>query len=240
MAVELIDFYRPDEREKNLYLTGIPTSLPRPEIWGKLYDAFSPYGLLYGIHLVEQSADSNPLGYGFVTYYSGAAARRAQRELNGHLNIGGTRIRVQFSDRIKPAASPLLHSSRCQELANYYLGFHGWSSHVTAMEAVPNSVVRATGQALEKCLMPHQEASYRKPKLLAWQRNRPLVGRLLLPSLESSSAFYRAEKLELMWSHHVTHCVTCHVIHYPCVTCHMTHHVTHHVTHQVTSLKAST
>ena len=49
---------------------------------------------------------------------------------------------MQFSDRIKPAAaaSPLLHSSRCQELANYYLGFHGWSSRVTAMEAVPNSV----------------------------------------------------------------------------------------------------
>lgn len=94
---------------------------------------------MYRIHIVEQDADTNQLEYGFVSFYSGVAAFRAQRELNGNLNIGGRRVKVQFSDRIKPTAPSLLHSSRCQELANYYLGFQGWSSRIASMETVPTS-----------------------------------------------------------------------------------------------------
>lgn len=36
MAVELIDFYRPDVREKNLYLTGIPAVLQSTEKWVRI------------------------------------------------------------------------------------------------------------------------------------------------------------------------------------------------------------
>ena len=50
--------------------------------------------------------------------------------LHNNLMVGGKPCKVRRSTRTKSAAEIPLPVSKCEELANHYLGFNGWSSEL--------------------------------------------------------------------------------------------------------------
>ena len=50
--------------------------------------------------------------------------------LHNNLMVGGKPCKVRRSTRTKSAAEVPLPVSKCEELANHYLGFNGWSSEL--------------------------------------------------------------------------------------------------------------
>ena len=95
--VDLITFRQPNEEERTLYVTGIPSALPREDKWHALWEAFTSFGLLYDVHLPMQQAhpdDSSATEYAFVKFYSGRAASTAQRE--ARVFISGRLLRVRW------------------------------------------------------------------------------------------------------------------------------------------------
>ena len=58
------------------------------------------------------------------------SANRARLFLHNNLMVGGKPCKVRRSTRTKSAAEVPLPVSKCEELANHYLGFNGWSSEL--------------------------------------------------------------------------------------------------------------
>ncbi|KAL3884169.1 hypothetical protein ACJMK2_030389 [Sinanodonta woodiana] len=100
---------------------------------------FGKYGLVYGVQVfpVKWQLDEKKTGnhsggyYGFVTFYSSLSAARSKDDLNNKVVIEGNECKISFAKRKKKVQeSTILHFTRCRELANYYLGFNGWSSQI--------------------------------------------------------------------------------------------------------------
>nr|QIC49986.1 RAD52 motif-containing protein 1 [Actinia equina] len=147
--VELIEFIRPCRNQNNLYVTNISRNLSEDEVQMKLTQIFSKFGLLYEVQVFDAKEntseepqsfcyhdnDTRSSLYAFVKFYSTKAAARAQRETNGKWLIGGQFLKVQFANRKKVVDTPApLYMARCTELANYYLGFNGWSTKIIKIE----------------------------------------------------------------------------------------------------------
>ena len=58
------------------------------------------------------------------------SATRARVFLHDNLVVGGKACKVRKSTRTKTAAEAPLPVSKCEELANHFLGFNGWSSEL--------------------------------------------------------------------------------------------------------------
>ncbi|XP_070534587.1 RAD52 motif-containing protein 1-like isoform X2 [Ptychodera flava] len=94
-AIEIIEFKRPDNRDNNLYLTGIFGNFDEGELVSKLTEIFSQYGLLYEVQTMlgkftmpacqteDQPETSSKSYYAFIKYYSTKAAELARTEMNG-------------------------------------------------------------------------------------------------------------------------------------------------------------
>ncbi|KAJ8317098.1 hypothetical protein KUTeg_005002, partial [Tegillarca granosa] len=81
----------------------------------------------------EDGQTEIPSGYyAFVTYYLAMNAKTAKDSIGNTLFIKGSMCKVSFAKRKKEVVepSPPLHFIKCQDLANYYLGFNGWSLSV--------------------------------------------------------------------------------------------------------------
>ncbi|XP_041361340.1 RAD52 motif-containing protein 1-like [Gigantopelta aegis] len=138
--VEIIEFQIPTCNRKNLFVTNIPVSQSEAEIYHQLDNCFSKYGLLHEIQIFRHGGPasheqpSNAM-YAFVKFYSSMAARKAKEQLNDQLTIAGNLCKIAFAKRrnLQTLSRPL-HLSKCVELANFYLGFNGWSSKVTKLE----------------------------------------------------------------------------------------------------------
>ncbi|XP_060073004.1 RAD52 motif-containing protein 1-like [Ylistrum balloti] len=73
--------------------------------------------------------------YAFVTFYLAMSAKRAKDDLNCRLVIQGNECKISTAKRKKEMIRASLHFTKCQELANHYIGFNGWSTSVKLLDS---------------------------------------------------------------------------------------------------------
>ena len=128
--VEIIEFKPPQGIVTCLHLTQLECgSLEEASLSSELYSYFSQYGLIFNINIGKSEVSSEC--YCYVRYYSVRSACKAKQNNKGKVAIcdGKITFRVNRKSNSQPTNIPLARQ-KCEELANYYLGFNGWSSEL--------------------------------------------------------------------------------------------------------------
>lgn len=104
----------------------------------QMTDLFTQYGLLHEIKVTVKVDDADPsdtYAYAFVRYYSKVSARRARKALQRDI-VQDRPMNIARINRQKrnTHANQLLPLARMVRLANYYLGYAGWSCEILAIE----------------------------------------------------------------------------------------------------------
>ncbi|XP_071584830.1 RAD52 motif-containing protein 1 isoform X2 [Heliangelus exortis] len=132
---EVVEFRVPTGSAQTLLVWGLE---PQPGLEHSLYSAFSKFGLLYSVRAHSSAAGAGPGSYAILKFYSSGDARRAQRACNGQRLFQKSALKVCVCTKQKGFQQQglALNSNKCQELANHYLGFNGWSSHIITLQEV--------------------------------------------------------------------------------------------------------
>ncbi|KFO83455.1 RAD52 motif-containing protein 1, partial [Buceros rhinoceros silvestris] len=103
-----------------------------------LFSTFSKFGPLYSVRAHRNAAVAGPGHYAVIKFYSAGDASRAQRACNGQRLFQKSPVKVCVCTRRKGFQQQdlVLSSTKCQELANHYLGFNGWSSRIITLQNV--------------------------------------------------------------------------------------------------------
>lgn len=140
IEVDIIEFKVPYENNKTLFVWGIQSTCTEASIYESFWNTFSAFGPLYLLKLCPNAAVAEPGFYALVKFYSAAQASKAQRATDGRCFFQSTPLTVRLSTKPQPAylslpssCRPLSHG-RCQDLANHYLGFNGWSTHIVTLK----------------------------------------------------------------------------------------------------------
>ncbi|XP_048416264.1 RAD52 motif-containing protein 1 isoform X1 [Stegostoma tigrinum] len=141
---EIIDFKIPTRNDKTLFVCNILPRESEAEIYDCIFKAFSDFGLLYSVRVCRNAAVVEPGYYAIVKFYSAFGAAKAQNFTNGKCLFQTIPLKVQMctkrqSMKISQENQLPLNSIKCQELANYYLGFNGWCSRIIALQNISNS-----------------------------------------------------------------------------------------------------
>ncbi|XP_052555607.1 RAD52 motif-containing protein 1 isoform X5 [Tympanuchus pallidicinctus] len=101
-----------------------------------LLSVFSKFGLLYSVRAHSNAAVAGPGCYAIIKFYSAADASRAQQACNGQKLFQNSPMKVCVCTKQKGFQQQVLalNSNKCQELANHYLGFNGWSSRIITLQ----------------------------------------------------------------------------------------------------------
>ncbi|XP_052052431.1 RAD52 motif-containing protein 1 isoform X2 [Apodemus sylvaticus] len=101
-----------------------------------LSTVFSQFGLLYSVRVFPNAAVARPGFYAIIKFYSSRDAQRAQKACDGEPLFQTSPVKVRLGTRHKALQHQTfaLNSSRCQELANYYFGFNGWSKRIVKLQ----------------------------------------------------------------------------------------------------------
>ncbi|XP_023574016.1 RAD52 motif-containing protein 1 isoform X5 [Octodon degus] len=129
---ELIPFAVPSGSDKTLLVWNLSSGPTAEALHRSLSTALSRFGLLHSVRVLPNAAVAGPGFYAVVKFYSARDARRAQKACDGSPLVQSTPVKVHLGSRHKAAGHQTLplNSSRCQELANYYFGFNGWSKRI--------------------------------------------------------------------------------------------------------------
>uniref|UniRef100_A0A8P0P9K7 RRM domain-containing protein n=1 Tax=Canis lupus familiaris TaxID=9615 RepID=A0A8P0P9K7_CANLF len=97
-----------------------------------LVTAFSQFGLLYSVGVFPNAAVARPGFCAIIKFYSARDAHRAQRACHEKHLFQNSPLKVHLGTKHKAVQHQALalNSSQCQELANYYFGFNGWSKRI--------------------------------------------------------------------------------------------------------------
>ncbi|KAM4622990.1 RAD52 motif-containing protein 1 [Discoglossus pictus] len=138
MEPEIVGFTVPIESNKIVFIWNISAVLPEENIYRSLLNVFSPFGPLYSLKLLPNSGVSDPGYYAILKYYSFRDAARAQGACDKKTLFQDTPLKVRVCNKQKgyPYKSLILNSSKCQDLANHYLGFNGWSKRIIALQNI--------------------------------------------------------------------------------------------------------
>uniref|UniRef100_K7FCU9 RAD52 motif containing 1 n=1 Tax=Pelodiscus sinensis TaxID=13735 RepID=K7FCU9_PELSI len=103
-----------------------------------LFSALSAFGLLYSLRVHRSAAVAGPGYYALVKFYSARDASRAQRACNGQGLFQSSPLKVCICTRQKvfQQQGHALRGYKCKELANYYLGFNGWSHRIITLQNI--------------------------------------------------------------------------------------------------------
>ncbi|XP_051496407.1 RAD52 motif-containing protein 1 isoform X2 [Apus apus] len=103
-----------------------------------LFSAFSKFGPLYSVRAHRNAAVAGPGSYAIIKFYSAGDASRAQRACHGQSLFQKSPLKVCVCTKQKgfQQQALALNSNKCQELANHYLGFNGWSSRIITLQNV--------------------------------------------------------------------------------------------------------
>ncbi|XP_050791050.1 LOW QUALITY PROTEIN: RAD52 motif-containing protein 1 [Gopherus flavomarginatus] len=103
-----------------------------------LFSVFSEFGLLYSVRVHRNAAVAGPGFYALVKFYSARDACRAQRACNRQRLFQKSPLKVCICTRQKAFQQQVLalRSYKCKELANYYLGFNGWSNRIITLQNI--------------------------------------------------------------------------------------------------------
>uniref|UniRef100_A0A8B9MKW8 RAD52 motif containing 1 n=1 Tax=Accipiter nisus TaxID=211598 RepID=A0A8B9MKW8_9AVES len=132
---EVVEFRVPAGSGQTLLVWGLE---PEPGLEHSLFSAFSKFGLLYSVRAHRNAAVAGPGYYAIIKFYSAGDASRAQHMCNGQRLFQKSPLKVCVCTKQKGFQQQVLalNSSKCQELANHYLGFNGWSSRIIALQNV--------------------------------------------------------------------------------------------------------
>ncbi|XP_057571958.1 RAD52 motif-containing protein 1-like isoform X2 [Hippopotamus amphibius kiboko] len=97
-----------------------------------LFTVFSQFGLLYSVRVFPNAAVAGPGFCAIIQFYSARDAHRDQKVCDQKQLFQASPVKVHLGTRHKAVQhnALALNSSRCQELANYYFGFSGWSKRI--------------------------------------------------------------------------------------------------------------
>ncbi|XP_030364514.1 RAD52 motif-containing protein 1-like [Strigops habroptila] len=132
---EVVDFRVPSGSDQTLLVWGLE---PEPGLEHSLFSAFSRFGPLYSVRAHRNAAVAGPGYCAVITFYSAGDASRAQRTCNGQRLFQKSPLKVCVCTKQKGFQHQVLalSSNKCQELANHYLGFNGWSSRIITVRAL--------------------------------------------------------------------------------------------------------
>ncbi|XP_067825163.1 RAD52 motif-containing protein 1 [Heptranchias perlo] len=141
LQAEVVDFKVPTGNSKTLFVCNILPRESEAEIYDCIFKVFSEFGLLYFVRVCRNAAVAKPGYYAIVKFYSAVNASRAQNGTNNQCLFQEIPLKVrmcttQRSVKVFQEHQIALNSIKCQELANYYLGFNGWSSHIIALQNI--------------------------------------------------------------------------------------------------------
>ncbi|XP_023691219.1 RAD52 motif-containing protein 1 isoform X3 [Paramormyrops kingsleyae] len=137
---EVVEFRVPTENNKTLFICGILPTFSEAYIYGSLWNIFSGFGALYWLKVVPNATVALPGFYAIVKFYSAVQASRAQESTHAKGLFQKSPLKLctrQSSNGFHNVKS--LSVSKCQELANYYLGFNGWTSRVITLKNISDS-----------------------------------------------------------------------------------------------------
>ena len=129
--IEIIEFKPPQLSSTCLHLTLESGTCDETRIFSELQSYFSRYGLIFNINIGKSEDSSDCDYYCYIRFYSQRSACKAKQGNRGKVFISDGQIgfRVNRSSNTQPTDIPLARQ-KCEELANYYLGFNGWSSEL--------------------------------------------------------------------------------------------------------------
>ncbi|XP_036409430.1 RAD52 motif-containing protein 1 [Megalops cyprinoides] len=139
---DVIEFKVPNENIKTLFIWDILPAFSEAFIFESLWSIFSDFGALYLVKVCQNAAVVEPGFYAIVKFFSAAQASKAQKATNGKGLFQASPLKVTLCTRQNPAFTNNvmpLSSPKCQELANQYLGFNGWSSRVVTLQDLSSS-----------------------------------------------------------------------------------------------------
>ncbi|XP_077662387.1 RAD52 motif-containing protein 1 isoform X2 [Eretmochelys imbricata] len=131
---EVLGFRVPAESGQALLVWGLEEGAEH-----SLFSAFSEFGLLYSVRVHRNAAVAGPGYYALVKFYSARDASRAQRACHRQRLFQKSPLKVCICTRQKTFKQQVLalRSYKCKELANYYLGFNGWSNRIIMIKLAP-------------------------------------------------------------------------------------------------------
>ncbi|XP_048222582.1 RAD52 motif-containing protein 1-like isoform X3 [Perognathus longimembris pacificus] len=129
---ELVPFAVPTGSDKTLLVWALSAGPTAEALQHSLFTVFSQFGLLYSVRVFPNAAVASPGFSAIIKFYSAREAQRAQKACDGKLLFQASPVKVRLGTRHKAVLHHTLPlaSSRCQELANYYFGFQGWSKRI--------------------------------------------------------------------------------------------------------------
>ncbi|XP_032624250.1 RAD52 motif-containing protein 1 isoform X1 [Chelonoidis abingdonii] len=132
-SAEVLGFRVPTESGKALLVWGLEQGAEH-----SLFSVFSEFGLLYSVRVHRNAAVAGPGFYALVKFYSARDASRAQRACNRQRLFQKSPLKVCICTRQKAFQQQVLalRSYKCKELANYYLGFNGWSNRIITLQNI--------------------------------------------------------------------------------------------------------
>ncbi|NXJ84944.1 RDM1 protein, partial [Trogon melanurus] len=130
---EVLEFRVPAGSDRTLLVWGLE---PELGLEHSLFSAFSRFGPLYSVRAHRNAAVAGPGYYAVIKFYSARDASRAQRACNGQKLFQKSPLKVCVCTKQKGFQQQVvaLSSNKCQELANHYLGFNGWSSRIITLQ----------------------------------------------------------------------------------------------------------
>ncbi|KAF5924463.1 RAD52 motif-containing protein 1 isoform X1 [Diceros bicornis minor] len=133
---ELVPFTVPTERDKTLLVWELSSGPTAEALHRSLFAVFSQFGLVYSVRVFPNAAVAGPGFYAVIKFYSAKDAHRAQMACDQKQLFQKSPVKVCLGTRHKAVQHPSLplNSSRCQELANYYFGFNGWSKRIIKLQ----------------------------------------------------------------------------------------------------------
>ncbi|KAM9296282.1 RAD52 motif-containing protein 1 [Gastrophryne carolinensis] len=138
MEPEVLSFTSPTESDKIVFVWNICCPLGEGDIYRSLEKVFSQFGLLYSLKIFPNAGVAEPGYYAVLKYFSSRSAKRAYVECDRKTLFQDTPLKVQVCNKQKrfQYKSLELFGYKCQELANYYLGFNGWSKRIIALQNI--------------------------------------------------------------------------------------------------------
>uniref|UniRef100_A0A8D2AS83 RAD52 motif-containing protein 1 n=1 Tax=Sciurus vulgaris TaxID=55149 RepID=A0A8D2AS83_SCIVU len=163
---ELVPFAVPTESDKTLLVWELSSGPTAEALHHSLFTVFSRFGLLYSVRVFPNAAVAEPGFYAVIKFYSSRDAQRAQVACDRKLLFQKSPLRVRLGTRHKAVRHQTfaLNSSQCQELANYYFGFNGWSKRIIKATCFS---WKQFNQGEEKCLSDFrlEEEEFKPPEL---------------------------------------------------------------------------
>uniref|UniRef100_A0A3Q7NKD8 RAD52 motif-containing protein 1 n=1 Tax=Callorhinus ursinus TaxID=34884 RepID=A0A3Q7NKD8_CALUR len=115
-----------------------------------LFTVFSQSGLLYSVRVFPNAAVARPGFYAIIKFYSARDAHRAQTACHEKHLFQNSPVKVRLGTKHKAVQHQALalNSSQCQELANYYFGFNGWSERIIKLQDLSDLEERENKDAM--------------------------------------------------------------------------------------------